>query len=418
MKTLLAVAIGAILVSACGSSGNDDPVMSDTPDAAASGDLDAVTTGDSDTGATGDSDTVTTGDSDVATSDDGASSPASGDPDVLADATPASGDGTSASGDGAAPTGSVSPGTDPAAPADTGVEATITADNYTDVLADVFDTFTGNNYASSIFPLPGITPDLPNEDYFALVSEQGSLPIACTNGGTAVYTPRSFGESTGIVDDWTLDGCQAGARVVDGVVTTTQGAGSGALYMFESTGITAESQDESVSFEGSMSYLPTGFRGSMALEWNATVAILALVSGDDTLQLSDLETRYSYGFIGNGDVGANLDGGFTMTSSATGLRPVTVEVTKALSRGTVTPPEAELNTLGLDDFTFQEGTLLVTAEDGNMLELDVDNGDPATARVTITTNGQEEEIVADWSVFAPNLRFARDGRLITEAGNF
>jgi len=142
------------------------------------------------------------------------------------------------------------------------------------------------------------------------------------------------------------------------------------------------------------------------------------VSGDDTLQLSDLETRYSYGFIGNGDVGANLDGGFTMTSSATGLRPVTVEVTEALSRGTVTPPEAELNTLGLDDFTFQEGTLLVTAEDGNMLELDVDNGDPATARVTITTNGQEEEIVADWSVFAPNLRFARDGRLITEAGNF
>ena len=281
----------------------------------------------------------------------------------------------------------------------------ITAANHLEVLATVFDVFSGNAYGRFVFPLrdySGRARLLDETDPFAIPTP--TVPFVCDNGGTGTFRRTAVGLS-GLGIAWTFDDCQDADRVLDGAFDAKD-AIAGAGYEFRSTGIDARTPDGEIAFAGSLLYVPSGRRGSETRSWEATVERFSFDGATESLELRSLSTSHVYqftGFLPQSET--RLEGGFELVSPITGGRTLRVETPEPLAR----PASTEEDDGDLVAFT--RGRLRVTAPGGNTLELDAANGDPATARVTIVAGDRRETLVVDWRALQASLRFAADGRL-------
>ena len=276
---------------------------------------------------------------------------------------------------------------------DEGLEM-IRADNVVMLVAAVFDTYRGEPWGDIVFALPGFsrTPDLtPNEEQ----------TLTCDNGGTATIRGINTGYGGGL--GYVFDNCQDSETLFDGQIDN-YGDRYG-IQNVEGTDFTVTTPAETIRYSGDVSELPSAKNISMSqdepvnFEWSTAEGTLYSLVG--------AVTDYQYGPTPSWPWPTiSLSGSFALSSGRTGGATLRAETPEALGRPTGYDSETDQVLDVPEDWTFTEGSLRVTAPDGSTVLLEADNGDEASARLTlIDSTGERTSFDEPWSVWQENLRF-------------
>ncbi|WP_088916180.1 hypothetical protein [Granulosicoccus antarcticus] len=307
---------------------------------------------------------------------------------------------------------------------DTPVSATINRDNHIEILSEVFSVYTGNVYGDTLPRKPEdfmlerspvhleVTEEMQNghEDAFL-------LQFTCNNGGTMELFSTS-GEFESSAATYTWHDCLEGSLVHDGTLYANYGnsntgenrdlvsADYNSLY---STGETVEISGEFgglVDWDDGSDIIRIEHWANSEVDYSFQDATLVVeVSGANT------DTQYTWLEQDDNVFTAELSGSFQLNSPLTEGQAVDVATTEPLST-TYTldgPFEYYTGFAQHPAWTFTDGALEMTAEDGSALRLRADSGDEQTAEISLLQDGVViETFQQPWSLWQGVLTEVQD----------
>lgn len=266
------------------------------------------------------------------------------------------------------------------------------ADNLVDVIAAIFDAYRGEPWGDIALALPNFprAPEFPFE----------RTELVCQNGGTAAID--FIDTSQGIGRGYLFDDCQENDTVFDGAVENFQ---QNFQRVVSRDGLTLTEPTRTIEYSG---FVIDGRDGLDAI-WLVTEPLrYALSAADGDAYLLHVEDRleYQYGTDrASGRPRIVLSGAIELSTGQTGGDTLRIETLEPLARQTVDGETGQPLPVA-DDWTFTTGRMRVEADDGSMLLLEAENGDEASARITVTDSKGETTVIDQaWEVWLDNLRF-------------
>ncbi len=292
--------------------------------------------------------------------------------------------------------------------------AEINRDNYLEMLTQVFEIYMGTAYDER----------LPTNDMTRLITggftetrtpgegvdyETIDRLYTCHNGGTVNRT-NYIGISPIISNVYTINECQYQGEVVSGIWSLT-GYRSTSHANIELTDFSIEFASQGELLADGAYRLFAGFYGyggnpyDYTQHWRTEDLDYRLSYAEGTLVIENATTLGWYGYVGSTYVdderfwnyGAHMNGEFDMNPTFQPESTIHVDTPTEFSEQrldtyTDTPPYV---TPPLPRFS--TGELLLTADDGSTLQLEADNDDASSTRITIVNEAGEESFNLPWS---------------------
>ena len=266
--------------------------------------------------------------------------------------------------------------------------------NYDALVREALAIYTGRAYGAGVLalpPHPGLR-ELPTDGPYGSTSRED----VCDNGGTARLHVEWGGARVVTYDrHGAFDGCQVGALVLDGEI----GLSETDNVRLASSGLAIDDGTTTRRFSGGVAYGDgNNYGGSNERWWTASEVAWSWDDGRGGASLENASTFFTI----VAPRAYSLRGGFTLTSEATGNRPLvaTIPVPFDLDR-TV---DGDDPSFAPDDWDFPVGTLKLRAADGSSVTLDADNGDASSVRVTLDGSAGSSAFDRPWSDWNGPLR--------------
>lgn len=293
--------------------------------------------------------------------------------------------------DGAVEPGTASPVTPDAMPQPGASQ--LSASTYETVVDDVFAVFTGAAYGSDVLALPPYSG--LRELSIERSSYEGSTTRSdvCDNGGTAELALDASGARVVVTDRrGVFDNCQSGSLLIDGEIELLNTDNVNVT----SSGLSIEGDSMTRSFSGGVAYGDgNNYGGGSARWWTASELNWSVDSGERIdFAVTNANTAYQI----DGGFGQTMSGSFTLTSDD---RSIAVTTTKAFASNR---PDFNDPNYSPNAWHYTSGTLRIVAGDGSSILIEADNGDDASARVTLAHDGQRESFEKPWSDWDSVLR--------------
>ena len=337
-----------------------------------------------------------------------ASGPVGGGPTEAASAsgTPGVSDGTSPAQDGVPPARDGAPSVPGAAASDEDATASAPAvasapgasdlideASYDALVREAFAIYTGRAYGAGVLALP----PYPGLRGLPTATPEGETAVeeACENGGTARLAMAWSGARVIVYERRAaFDGCQSGAITLDGEIELLDNDNASVV----SSGLTVDDGTTARTFSGGAAYGDgNNYGGSNRRWWTASELGWSWNDGTGEVRLENASTAFETTV----PVTYSLRGDFTLTSAATGDRPLvaTIPVPFELSRQISFEPD-----FVPDEWDFPVGTLRLEAADGSAVTVDADNGDDSSVRVTLDGSAGRSSFDRPWSDWNAALR--------------
>lgn len=266
----------------------------------------------------------------------------------------------------------------------------IRADNYTDILAEVFRVYNGEHFGADILKMPRYTfPDFENGYLLPNTLDGLSEPmtVSCANGGSVELRSYKWGARQ-ITNGWNsqFDACDENGLRYEGNFYTRN---FGNFRYGSSDGLSVTSDNSTQVLKGELDYKHTTNRDGSPTVWYALDGDYKVTDdrGDYELQ----EASFFFGAI------------YTRTTLITGRFFLKSPISENEFLRVHSPDPIFYNVLqrdGYDGSHFEWGTLVISAGDGNRMTLEVDNGNVDTFDVLVDQPGQPQLRVshnwADW----------------------
>lgn len=265
--------------------------------------------------------------------------------------------------------------------------------SYADIVARVFDVYTGQAYAPDVITLPRYSDPVYRND-LQLTEAQDS--VVCSNGGSAEVAIQSAGQRLIVKStNFVFDNCQDGSTLVDGDLHRVLGD----VLRLVSNGISVDEPSVTTTFAG-ITILSQGNEyglGPDRLAWSASGVMYTRDTADTMLSIDDAVTLFQRVV----PFSATLYGSFSLRDEALGDHRLDVVTTQdfVFDSGGVDGPAWDRR----NDWTFDTGRLTVYADDGSSLVLDADTGDAQTVRVSLVNKEEHYEFLEPWSTWSARL---------------
>ncbi len=287
-----------------------------------------------------------------------------------------------------------------------GSASSITSANAEALIGTVFDVYAGEDYRVPLFGMIAFGEFIFSEDpaesvaafgpgfiaplTFASGPSRDAGSIVCENGGTLGY---SFDLTVPNLFDYDFDNCQAGATVIDGVLTGRQGASRGTNDEARGTDLTIQRANDTLTLNGGVNAFGSeiealAYRFDGELSYPLDDGVLELVSDGFSLSCG-------FGYVEDGRnppmFQSVLDGSFVISSPATGGETLTITTDEPFSY--FADGDGQSSTLGDDErFIYVRGRMTVVATDGSQAVLSADNGDERTFELTVSSSDGTETL--------------------------
>ncbi len=275
----------------------------------------------------------------------------------------------------------------------------IRADNYTDILAEVFRVYNGERFGADILALPRYSfpefePGILNPNTLDGLGEP--MTMSCTNGGNVELRTYKWGARQ-ITGGWNarFDVCDQDGLRYEGSFYTRD---FGNFNYGSVDGLSLTSDNSTQEFKGGLDYKHTTNRDGSPTVWYSLTGDYKV--GDSR---GDYELREASVFFG---------GVYSRTRLVTGrfyLKSPISENTfiQVQSADPIVYQGNDFN--GIDGQFFEWGTLVISAGSGNRLTLKASNGNDDTFDVIVDQPGQPQlRVTHNWADWQQLLSFNFD----------
>ncbi len=275
--------------------------------------------------------------------------------------------------------------------------ATINRANYTPLLAEVFDVFSGSRYRASLLNLESLALD-DSIGTSTLEGHYWSKIYTCENDGRADSRRRDGlpGES---LLSMHFEECELHGTVYDGDI---EGTG----LAFTTSGLQVRTaSDEMLTLAGGVYHAPgSPETNSLRPEWNLGNTSISVTDADGTVSVSNANTQLSAGYHHSEgtDFNVTLWGEMTLESSLSSNLPIVVRTPEFLISDTRSVPFSDYGRAR--DWSFDTGILQLAAEDGSTLTLTPASDAAENVSITLAQGADSVTFSKPWSSWVSHLQ--------------